>query len=65
MVSTAHVISPHLYRQRPYDPIRGFTPVMKLAEGPYVLVVHPSLPVKNVRELVDLARREPGRIDYD
>ena len=64
MVSTAHVISPHLYKQMPYDAIRGFTPVMKLAEGPYVLVVHPSLGVKSVRELVDLARKQPGKIDY-
>jgi tripartite-type tricarboxylate transporter receptor subunit TctC len=64
MVSTAHVISPHLYKQMPYDPIKGFAPVMKLAEGPYVLVVHPSLGVKSVRELLDLARREPGKIDY-
>jgi hypothetical protein len=43
MVSTAHVISPHLYKQMPYDALRDFSPVMKLAEGPYVLVVHPSL----------------------
>ena len=64
MISTTHVISPHLSKQMPYDPIKGFTPVMKLAEGPYVLVVHPSLPAKNVKELIDLARREPGRIDY-
>ncbi len=64
MISTAHVISPHLYKQMPYDPIKGFTPVMKLAEGPYVLVVHPSLPVRNVKELVDLARQQPGKIDY-
>jgi tripartite-type tricarboxylate transporter receptor subunit TctC len=64
MVSTAHVISPHLYKQMPYDPIKGFAPVMKLAEGPYVLVVHPSLGVKSVQELLDLARREPGKIDY-
>lgn len=64
MVSTTHVISPHLYRQMPYDALRDFTPVMKLAEGPYVLVVHPSLNVKTVGELVELARREPGKIDY-
>lgn len=64
MVSTTHVISPHLYRQMPYDALRDFTPVMKLAEGPYVLVVHPSLNVKNVGELIALARREPGKIDY-
>ena len=64
MISTAHVISPHLYKQMPYDPIRDFAPVMKLAEGPYVLVVHPSLPVKSVSELVALAKAQPGTIDY-
>ena len=64
MISTAHVISPHLYKQMPYDPIRDFTPVMKLAEGPYVLVVHPSLPAKSVAELITLAKAQPGAIDY-
>jgi tripartite-type tricarboxylate transporter receptor subunit TctC len=64
MVSTTHVISPHLYRQMPYDALRDFTPVMKLAEGPYVLVVHPSLPAKNVTELIALAKAQPGKIDY-
>jgi tripartite-type tricarboxylate transporter receptor subunit TctC len=64
MVSTAHVISPHIYKQMPYDPIRDFTPVMRLAEGPYVLAVHPSLPVKNVAELLALAKARPGEIDY-
>lgn len=64
MISTAHVISPHLYKQMPYDPIRDFTPVMKLAEGPYVLVVHPTLNVKTVGELIALARQQPGKIDY-
>jgi tripartite-type tricarboxylate transporter receptor subunit TctC len=48
----------------PYDPIKDFTPVMKLAEGPYVLVVHPSLPAKNVAELIALARAQPDKIDY-
>ena len=48
----------------PYDPIRDFTPVMKLAEGPYVLVTHPSLPVRNVRELIALAKSQPNTIDY-
>ena len=64
MISTTHVISPHMYKQLPYDPIKGFTPVMKLAEGPYVLAVHPSLPAKDVKELIALARSQPGRIDY-
>ena len=64
MISTTHVITPHLYKEMPYDPIRDFTPVMKLGEGPYVLVTHTSLPVKNVAELIALAKAEPGKIDY-
>ena len=64
MISTAHVISPHLYKSMPYDPIRDFTPVMKLAEGPYVLVVHPSLAVRSVGELISLAKAQPNTIDY-
>jgi len=64
MISTAHVISPHLYKSIPYDPIKDFTPVMKLAEGPYVLVIHPSLPAKNVADLISLARAQPNSIDY-
>lgn len=64
MVSTTHVITPSIYKQMPYDALRDFTPVMKLAEGPYVLVVHPSLPARTVKELVKLAKAEPGKIDY-
>ena len=64
MISTTHVITPHLYKEMPYDPLKDFAPVMKLAEGPYVLVTHPSLPAKNVRELIALAKAQPGRIDY-
>ncbi len=59
MVSTTHVISPHLYKTIPYDPIGDFAPVMKVGEGPYVLVVHPSLPVKSVAELVAYAKAHP------
>jgi len=64
MISTTHVITPHLYKEMPYDPIKDFTPVMKLGEGPYVLVVHPSLGVKSVAELIALAKKEPNKIDY-
>jgi tripartite-type tricarboxylate transporter receptor subunit TctC len=64
MVSTAHVISPHIYKQMPYDAIKDFTPVMRLAEGPYVLTVHPSLPVKSVSDLIALAKAKPGAIDF-
>ena len=64
MVSTTHVITPSIYKKMPYDALADFTPVMKLADGPYVLVVHPSLPAKNVKELIALAKAEPGKIDY-
>jgi tripartite-type tricarboxylate transporter receptor subunit TctC len=64
MVSTTHVITPHLYSPMPYDALRDFAPVMKLAEGPYVLVVHPSLGASTVKELVGLAKARPGSIDY-
>ncbi len=64
MISTTHVISPHLYKTIPYDPIRDFTPIMKLGEGPYVLVVHPSLGVTSVKELIAAARAKPNEIYY-
>ena len=64
MVSTTHVISPHLYKKMPYDAIHDFTPVMKIAEGPYVLVVNSSLPVKSVADLVALAKAHPNQIDF-
>jgi len=64
ITSTTHVISANLYKRLPYDALRDFTMVMKLAEGPYVLVVHPSLAANSVADLVALAKAQPGRIDY-
>ncbi len=64
ITSTTHVISANLYKRLPYDALRDFTPVMKLAEGPYVLVVNPSLAASSVADLVALAKAQPGRIDY-
>ena len=62
--STTLAINPHLYRKLPYDPLRDFTPVALIARTPMVLVVHPSLPVKSIRELVALARARPGQLAY-
>jgi len=64
MVSTTHVISPHLYKKMTYDPIKDFAPVMKLVEGPYVMVVHPGLGVSTVKEFVALARKKPNEIFF-
>jgi len=62
--ATPHVISAHLYRSLPYDPLKSFVPVARVAAGPYVLVVHPSLGVKSVAELIAAAKAAPGKIDY-
>ena len=57
-------VNPALYEKLPYDPVRDFEPVTLLGTGPYVLLVHPSLPVRNVKELIALARARPGQITY-
>ncbi|MBI3068876.1 MAG: tripartite tricarboxylate transporter substrate binding protein, partial [Betaproteobacteria bacterium] len=64
MVSNTHVISASLYKKLPYDPSADFAAVLQFATSPNVLVVHPSLPVKSVRELVALAKARPGQVDY-
>jgi len=61
---TAFVINPSLYRKVNYDPIRDFSPVSLGIRFPYLLVVHPSLPVKTVKELIALAKTHPGKITY-
>ena len=53
-----------LFRKMPYDPVRDLQPVTLVCTAPLVLVVHPSLPVKSVKELVALARSRPGELSY-
>ena len=64
LISNTHAINASLYRKLNYDPIADFSPVLQFATSPNVLVVHPSLPVKSVKELIALARAQPGKIDY-
>ncbi len=64
MISNTHVISASLYKKLPYDSLNDFAPVLQFGDAPNVLVVHPSLPVKSVRELVALAKAKPGSIDF-
>jgi tripartite-type tricarboxylate transporter receptor subunit TctC len=63
MVTPSYAINPSLYSLR-FDPLNDFTPVIPVARGPYVVVVHPSLPVKTVQELIALAKAKPGQIIY-
>jgi tripartite-type tricarboxylate transporter receptor subunit TctC len=65
MALTAQLaVNPSLYRKLPYDPVKDFAPITLLAQGPYVLVVHPSVPAKSVKELVALARKRPNELAY-
>lgn len=62
MASAGLTITPHLHPRPPFDPVRQFSPIALVAIVPNVLVVHPSLPVRSVKELIALARAHPGRL---
>ena len=61
---TPHVIVPHLYKKVAYDALKDFAPIMQIGAQPYGLTVHPTLGVKSVKELIDLAKKSPGKINY-
>jgi len=62
--SASYTFAPNFYRDLPYDPIKDFKPITMFGSLPNVLVVHPSMPVKSVKELLALARKRPGEIHY-
>lgn len=64
IVSATHTVNPSLRRNLPYDTVADFAPVTMATAQPYVMLAHPSLPAKNVKELVALARTRPGQINY-
>jgi tripartite-type tricarboxylate transporter receptor subunit TctC len=59
-----HGINPNLRRKIPYDPLKDFDAVSLVASAPLLVVVHPSLPIKSVKQLVALAKSRPGQINY-
>ncbi len=63
-INNNHTVNVTLYRTPGYDLLQDFQPVTSLALSPYVLVVHPSLPVKSLGDLIALARKRPGAITY-
>lgn len=63
-VATPFVVSPHVYSRLSYDPLKDFVPVTQFGSAPNVLVVHPSLPAKSVKELIALAKSQPGKLDW-
>jgi tripartite-type tricarboxylate transporter receptor subunit TctC len=64
MISNTHFVSAALHKKLAYDSLNDFTPVTQITSAPNILVVHPSLPVKTVKDLIALAKARPGQIDY-
>lgn len=64
VVAASFTINPSLRKSLPFDPVRDFAPVSQLVTLPHILVVHPSLPVKSVKELVALAKARPGQLNF-
>jgi len=64
VTSISHTINPSVRKNLPFDAVRDFAPVTLITDAPNFLVVHPSLPVKSVKELIALARGRPGQITY-
>jgi tripartite-type tricarboxylate transporter receptor subunit TctC len=63
-ITGSHAINTSLYAKMPYDPVKDFEPITQVAVVPNVIVVHPSVSAKTLKELVDLAKRQPGKYDY-
>ncbi len=63
LVAGSYAVNPSLFKLT-FDPINDITPVIQLSQGPFLVVVHPSLPVKNIKELIALAKAKPGHITF-
>jgi tripartite-type tricarboxylate transporter receptor subunit TctC len=62
--TSTHVVAPSVYAKLEYDPVKDFAPVSLMAVTPYLLVVNPAVQAKTVKELVELMRAQPGRLNY-
>ncbi|MBC5781329.1 tripartite tricarboxylate transporter substrate binding protein [Ramlibacter sp. USB13] len=62
--NTTHAANEHLFKKLPYDPVKDFAPVTLLSKGGQILVVNNDLPVRNVQELVKLAKEQPGKLSF-
>src|SRR5687768_12066941 len=63
LISPSYAINPSLYPIK-FDPLADYTPIIAVARNPYVIVVHPSLPVHSTKQLIALAKARPGQIIY-
>ncbi len=63
-VSTGFIINPSMYTDAGYDPLKDFAPISLVAASPNVVTVHPSVPAKNLKELIDLIKADPSKYSY-
>ena len=63
LISNSYTVNPSLYKVR-FDPIADITPIIQISQGPYLVVVHPSVPAKNLAQLLEIARNSPERINF-
>jgi tripartite-type tricarboxylate transporter receptor subunit TctC len=63
-LTAQYVVNPALYPKLPYDPVKDYAPIMLVARNPYVLVVHPTVPAKSLRELIALAKQRTGQLTF-
>jgi tripartite-type tricarboxylate transporter receptor subunit TctC len=64
MTSTSYTTGAAIQPKLPFDPINDLTGITMVGKGPMVLVVHPSVPAKNVKDLIAIARAKPGQLNY-
>ncbi len=62
--TSTHVVAPSVYAKLDYDPVKDFAPISLMAVSPYLLVVNPSVPAKSLQDLVALAKKQPGKLNY-
>jgi tripartite-type tricarboxylate transporter receptor subunit TctC len=62
--NTTHAVAPHLYSKLPYKPLTDFVPISEVAYNPQFLDVHPSIPVRSVKDLIALAKARPGQLNF-
>jgi tripartite-type tricarboxylate transporter receptor subunit TctC len=64
LYADAYTIAPSLFAKMPFDPVKDFIPLTQMISGPHILVGHPSVPAANLQELIDYARKNPGKLAY-
>lgn len=64
MIAASYPVNPALYNKMNFDPINDIQPIIQIARGPFLVVVHPSMPVKNIKDLIAVAKSKPGAINY-